>query len=81
VNSPAVFAQLEEPILTPFCRREMDVRQLSDRVTKGVIHLPGRPVAAMDMGHDQPADVSGGRRRKGFDAISHHQHNLSTTQL
>ena len=54
----------------------MNVSELGDGVPKCIIHLPQCPVAAMDMGDGDVAQMGRRRRRECLDAVSHHQHHI-----
>jgi hypothetical protein len=77
MNARFLFTHTDQPPGGIVIRRQMCVGQASDRVPKGIIDIPRRPIAAMDVSDHTPAHSTGRRRGEGLDAITENHNDLT----
>ena len=76
MNSMGVFAKPEDSVGALFCRGEMNVRELRDRVSQRIVDLAQRAIATVNVSDDPAAQMRRSCGGEGFDAIADDQHNV-----
>ncbi len=76
MHASRIFPQPHDSPRTLLRGGEMNMSQLGDRMSQGIVHLPQSPIPAVHMRHRQSQNMSRRRGREGLDAIPDYENHV-----